>query len=169
MMQKFWDWYERHLVLNISIALFLFLLQIVHLYWLGSDVIAQKLSGHSYFHLTGWWYYLILFVDYTEIPALITTALIYVNELRKQFSYKNVLYLLLLASQILHIYWITDEFIVETFINSTHQTLLPAWLAWVAILIDYLEVPVIIDTARRLVLALQQRKLSSVAQALKEE
>ena len=169
MIKNFWAWYERHLVFNISLALFLFLLQIIHLYWLGGHVIAHRLTGESYFELSGLWYYLIIVVDYTEIPALITTSLIYINELRKGYKLSSVIYLLLLLSQFLHLFWITDEFVVDSFTQVTHQTLLPAWLAWIAILIDYLEVPVMIDTARRLVVAVNQRQLSAVAEALKEK
>lgn len=148
-MQKFWNWYERHLTLNISIAFFLFLLQIVHLFWLGTHVMALKLLGVSFFDPSGIWYYLILLVDYTEIPALISVSFIYINELRKGFHFKSALYLVLLASQFLHIFWITDEYVLDTFVHGATLLPLPAWLAWVAILIDYLEVPVIIDTGKR--------------------
>ena len=44
--------------------------------------------------------------------------------------------------------WITDDVVVRTFANTS----LLSWgaaVAWAAILIDYLEVPVIVDTLRR--------------------
>ena len=107
-------------------------------------------------------------MDYTEIPALITTGLIYVNELRKGYRLSSLIYLLLLATQILHIFCITDEFIMDSFVQVARQTVLPVWLAWVAILIDYLEVPVMIDTSRRLMAALKRRQLTAMAQALQE-
>ncbi len=146
----FFNWYNKHLTLNITIAAFLFSLQLIHLYWLFTDVILFKLFGSSFFNLTGLWYSAILIVDYTEIPALISTGLIYVNELRKKgYSFKNVLFIFLLASQFLHIFWITDEYVIEQFAHVSNAPILPHWLAWIAILIDYGEVPVIIVTSKR--------------------
>ena len=84
-------------------------------------------------------------MDYTEIPALITTSFLYIYELRKRFSWKAVFFLIALNSQWLHLFWITDEFVLNQF-SGRPDTVLPVWLAWVAIMIDYLEVPVIIDT-----------------------
>ena len=76
-------------------------------------------------------------MDYTEIPALISVSLVYLNELRKGFAWRPVLFLVLLSSQWLHITWITDEFVVQSSAGS--GTSLPIWLAYVAILIDYLS------------------------------
>jgi len=45
MWQKFWDWYNRTYTLNISIALVLFALQLVHLVWLFGEVIWGKFFG----------------------------------------------------------------------------------------------------------------------------
>jgi hypothetical protein len=167
---SFWKWYNQNLTLNIAIAAILFSLQLIHLYWLFADVILFKLTGHSYFHLTGIWYYLIILVDYTEIPALITTSLIYINEIRtKGYSFKNVLFIFLLLSQFLHIFWITDEFVIGTFTGSQGQFIgIPAWLAWIAILIDYGEVPVIIDTFKKLFEALKTGDTKRVKEAFKE-
>ena len=67
-------------------------------------------------------------------------------------SLKPILYLLFLNSQLLHIFWITDEFVVSSGAGETSS--LPVWLAYVAILIDYLELPVIYDTVKRLAVAL---------------
>lgn len=141
----FWAWYERNYKLNLGITACLFALQVVHLYWLAAHVIALRLLGESFFTLTPFYQYVIIVVDYTEIPALISTSLIYINELRKNFSWKAAFFLIFLNSQWLHLFWITDEFVVNTF-SGRDDTLLPTWLAWVAILIDYLELPVIIDT-----------------------
>lgn len=143
---KFWEWYERNLTLNIAIASVLFSWQVIHLAWLFGDVIVFRLFGFPLFHLTGIWEKLILIVDYTEIPALITTGLIYVNRLRKGFKFRNLLFLLLLGSQVFHIFWITDEFIISTFLGGGGFVDIPPFFAWVAILIDYLEVPVMIET-----------------------
>lgn len=168
LINRFFAWYNKYYLLNVSIAAFLFALQLIHLYWLGTDVIAQKLIGKSFFHLEGIWYYLILIVDYTEIPALITTSLIYINELRKKFNWKSVLFTLLLLSQFLHIFWITDEFVVEQFANTAKDTVLPAWVAWIAILIDYGEVPVIIDTLKKVWDEVKKGNLKQAGNALKE-
>jgi hypothetical protein len=147
-------------MLNITVAALLFLLQLVHLYWLTADVVAQRLVGESFFSPAGWLYAGILIVDYTEIPALISVSLVYVNELRKGFTWKPVLFLFFLNSQWLHIFWITDEFIVSEFTSGEAGTALPVWLAWVAIGIDYLELPVIVDTMKKFVAALRERRVS---------
>lgn len=166
---SFFDWYNRHLTLNIAIAAFLFALQIIHLYWLGADVIALKLFGESFLPLNSLLFKLIILVDYTEIPALISTALIYINNLRtKGYNFKSTLFIFLLASQLLHMFWITDTFVIQTFAGRNQVLGIPAWLAWIAILIDYLEVPVIIDTIRKLVKALKKGDLKKVGEVIKE-
>ncbi|HUG14337.1 MAG TPA: hypothetical protein VMM78_04890 [Thermomicrobiales bacterium] len=162
MTRVFFKWYERHYLLNIAIAALLFVLQLAHLYWLSADVVAQRLTGESYFSLSGWLYAAILVVDYTEIPAIISVSLVYVNELRKGFGWKPVLFLLFLNSQWLHIFWITDEFVVSELVGGPGGTTLPVWLAWVAIGIDYLELPVIADTMKKLVIALRERRVSDL-------
>jgi hypothetical protein len=150
----FWAWYERNYVLNVALASVLFLLQIAHLTWLGADPIATRLTDHSLFTLHGVLQYLIWFVDYSEIPALVVVSLVYVNELRSGFSWKALLYLVFLNSQWLHIFWITDEYVASEF-SGGGGSALPGGLAWVAILIDYLELPVIFDTLKRLATALR--------------
>jgi hypothetical protein len=159
LVEAFFAWYERHYTLNISIAAGLFLLQLVHLYWLSADVVARRLTGTSFLPLSGALQYLILVVDYTEIPALYSVSLVYINELRKGFGWKPVLYLLFLNSQWLHIFWITDEFVIREFTGVGGSSGLPAWLAWIAILIDYLELPVIADTLRKFAAAVRNRRV----------
>lgn len=165
-LRVFFDWYERHYMLNISVAALLFLLQIVHLYWLSADVVAERLTGESLFSPGGWFYAAILLVDYTEVPALISVSLVYINELRKGFSWKPVLFLIFLNSQWLHIFWITDEFVVAGLSGGETGSALPVWLAWVAIGIDYLELPVIVDTMKKFIASLRERR---VAEFLREE
>ncbi len=148
MWQSFWGWYERMYTLNLSVALGLFLLQILHLIWLFVDVVWGRVFGVPLFELHGVWEMGIVLVDYTEIPALISISLVYINELRKQFSVAPVVYLFLLNTQWLHLFWITDEFVVNA-LAGTGLILFPPWLAWVAIGIDYLEVPVMIDTVKK--------------------
>ena len=161
----FWAWYERNYVLNVSFASLLFLLQLAHLTWLGADPIAGRLTDHSLLSLHGFLQYLIWFADYSEIPALVVVSLVYVNELRRGFSWKALLFLLFLNSQWLHIAWITDEYVAAELAGAGSTPSLPGWLAWVAILIDYLELPVIYDTLKRLATAVRERRLPSRAPA----
>jgi hypothetical protein len=152
----FFEWYERHYRVHVALAAGLFTLQLVHLYWLSSEVVAERLTGHGYFGLDGGFQIIIVLVDYTELPALLTVSLLYINELRKAFSWKSIAFLVFLNSQWLHIFWITDEFVVNT--TDGEATALPVWLAWVAIGIDYLELPVIADTIRKLAVAITVRR-----------
>src|SRR5690606_19146011 len=98
---------------------------------------------------------LILVVDYLEIPAIISTSLVYIHELREKFNYKSLIFLFFLNSQWLHLFWITDEIVIETFTGSA-LVQIPVWLAWFAILIDYLELPVVYDTLRSFIKALKK-------------
>lgn len=146
--ESFWDWYQRHFTINVTIASFLFLLQVFHLFWLFTDVVLFKLTGNSYFPFDEIWGKWSVLFDYTEVPALVTTTFVYLHGLRQKFSYKPLLYLILVNVQWLHILWITDEYVVDTFAGRDvlHWT---AFLAWVAILIDFLELPVIYDTIKQ--------------------
>ncbi len=160
--QSFWAWYERNYAVNVGITAALFALQIVHLSWLSLDVVAERLTGEGYFPLTGLARYLVLIVDYTEIPALISTSVLYLYDLRKGRVARSLLFLVLLNSQWLHLFWITDEFVVGEFQGGTAGgSSLPVWLAWVAIGIDYLEIPVIIDTLRRFALSVRSGDLGN--------
>ena len=167
-MERFWRWYERHYVLNLTLTTALFTLQLVHLYWLTAHVVMQRLTGVSYWTLTPLWQYMIIIVDYTEIPALIGTSILYLYELRKRFSWRHVWFIFSLNVQWLHLFWITDEFVISQFVGApTHQTvILPVWLARVAFLIDYLELPVIADTMIRLGRAISDGRFRTF---LKEE
>lgn len=158
MWRAFWEWYERTYTLNVSVALGLFLLQIIHLCWLSGEVVWARLFGESLFQFIGVWQTLIILVDYTEIPALISVSLIYINELRNAFSWKNLIYLVFLNSQWLHILWITDEFVVAAFAGVSALAI-PMWLAWVAILIDYLELPVMYDTLKKFLTAVREGRV----------
>ena len=75
--------------------------------------------------------------DYLELPAIIATSALYIRT-------KNWKMLLLVNVQLFHIFWITDEFVLN-------QGYLNPIAAWIAIFIDYLELPVIFDTIRRVV------------------
>ena len=154
----FWRWYESHSTLHLTVTALLFALQLIHLYWLTADVVMTRLIGQSFLPLGGPFQALVVLVDYTELPALLSTTFIYAIDLRRRFSWRPLLYLLFLNSQWLHIFWITDEFVV----NSTegNSTALPVWLAWVAIAIDYLELPVMVDISHRAIKALLRRNRS---------
>ena len=156
-MNKFWAWYERHYTLNVTLAAILFTLQIVHLYWLTTHVVIHKVIGVSLWDPTPFLQLLLILVDYTEIPAIITTSLVYINELRRGFKFKSLLFLFFIDIQLLHIFWITDEFVIETFTGTGGGTILPLWLAWIAILIDYLELPVIFETLGKAFIALKKK------------
>lgn len=149
-------WYERHYTLNVGIAAFLFIWQLVHLYWLTTDVVFLKLFGTSFFNPEKLWEYVLIVVDYTEIPAIIITSFIYIHSLSQKFSWKSIWFLIFLNSQWLHLFWITDEFVIEQFTGSA-TTILPIWLAWVAIFIDYLELPVIYDTFKKFFVSLGRK------------
>lgn len=157
MARRFWDWYERHYVLNVAVALGLFVLQLVHLTWLSADVVAARLTGTSYWPLGGLFALAVVAVDYSEVPALLSVSLVYVHELRRGLRWRPLLLLALLNSQWLHLFWITDEFVLQALSPVPRSATLPVWLAWVAIAIDYLELPVMWDTARRLTGALRSR------------
>ena len=138
-------------------AAFLFIWQLIHLYWLTVHVVFLNLFNISLLHLEEIWEFLIVIVDYTEIPALISTSFVYIFGLTKKFSWKNILFLILINSQWLHLFWITDEFVIEQFTGSSAQ-ILPIWLAWFAIFIDYLELPIIYDTTKRFFVSLGRKK-----------
>lgn len=165
----FWSWYERHYTLNVSIAAGLFLLQLLHLYWLGTDVIAQRAFDGRLWSPSVGVEWALFAVDYTEIPVLMSVSLVYVNELRKGFGWQPLLLLIFLNTQWLHIFWITDEFVVNKFEGQATASSLPGGLAWAAILIDYLEIPVIYDTMRRVVVELRQKRSLSALSVLRED
>ena len=124
------------------------MLQLIHLYWLFEHVVVSRLFGISLFSLSPVWQVLLVFVDYLEIPVIISVSIVYIHKLRNGFSWGPLVLLFLLNSQWLHILWITDGFVIETFTSSA-LLLWPMWLAWVAIGIDYLELPVMYDMVKR--------------------
>ena len=147
----FWAWYERHHKLNTAITAALFTLQLVHLYWLTTEVVMERISGESFFpHTNALAHFLLIFVDYTEIPALISTTILYIHLYRKDKRFKHILYLFFINIQFLHIFWITDEFVVGAFAGGSALAWNPI-LAWIAISIDYLELPVIFETIKEAV------------------
>jgi hypothetical protein len=147
MWDSFLSWYEKHRRIHVAISAGLFATQIIHLLWLTGNAVFPRLFGIEFFDVNGFWQVAIAVADYLEIPAIISTSLLYLLDLRKGFTWKPLLMLLFINSQWLHLFWITDEVVLAT-IEGTGQTW-PAWLAWLAIAIDYLELPVIYDTMRQ--------------------
>ena len=140
---NFWKKYEN---LNLKITFILISLQVLHLYWLTADVVLQRIAGQSYLGLPHGLLPLFIVIDYVEIPALVSGITFYLFSIFKHegHSRKNLVFLILLAAQVVHIFWITDEVVYESFFDEGLVTF-PEYLAWVAILIDYLEIPVMID------------------------
>lgn len=165
---RFWAWYERHYTLTLTVTTLLFALQVIHLWWLAAHVIALRLVGESFFYTNPLIQTVIVLVDYTEIPALVSTTFLYLYELRKSFSWKALFFIVFLNSQWLHLFWITDEFVLDELAGRGNATILPAWLAWVAILIDYLELPVIIDTFVKLGKTLRKGNVTEALRVIKD-
>lgn len=91
-------------------------------------------------------------IDYIEIPALLSGIIFYAYNIRsgKESSKRNYLFLGLLVIQVFHIFWITDDIVYASFFESSFVNI-PPILAWVAILIDYLELPVMADLLYRII------------------
>lgn len=140
---NFWTRYEN---LNLKITFVLISLQILHLYWLTADVVLQRLLGHSYLGLPRELLPLFIIVDYVEIPALVSGITFYLFSISKggPDSRKNAIFVVLLGIQVVHIFWITDEIVYQSLLGND-LIKIPVYLTWVAILIDYLEIPVMID------------------------
>jgi hypothetical protein len=140
---NFWTKYET---VNLKISFILISLQLLHLYWLTTDVVLQRVTGHSYLGLPPELLPLFIVIDYIEIPALVSGITFYLFSIFKHEAHasRNIMFLILLALQIIHIFWITDEILYESLLGND-LVKFPVYLAWTAILIDYLEVPVMID------------------------
>ena len=143
---RFINFYNRYENLNLKITFFLISLQILHLYWLTTDVVLQKIFGESFFLAPKSLLPVFVIIDYIEIPALISGLIFYAYSIRtnKSTAKKSYLFLGLLGVQFIHIFWITDEVVYNSLFNSTFVEI-PYVLSWIAILIDYLELPVMVD------------------------
>ena len=56
----------------------------------------------------------------------------------------------MLAVQVVHIFWITDEVVYSSLFNYSFIEI-PYVLSWITILIDYLELPVMVDLFYRII------------------
>ena len=125
-----------------------------------TDVVFFRLFGHAFWDPGEFWTTVIALVDYTEIPAIISTSILYIHQYRAykigaMAKWKSLLFLLLINSQWLHLFWITDEVIYQQFVGEP-LVVIPLWLAWFAILLDYLELPVIYDTIKKAIKSLRK-------------
>ena len=144
----FVSWYDRHYKVAITLTTAFFLLQVAHLVWLTLDVVAFKLTGVSIVHPEGTLHMLFVFIDYIEIPSLVSVIATYAHGVAKKgLTAKDIIYFIFINIQWFHIFWITDEFVTSSFNGA--GTVLPAWLAWVAIGIDYLEIPIMYDLVKK--------------------
>lgn len=146
--QKLIGFWHRYESLNLKIAFVLISLQLLHLYWLTADVVIKRITGDSALGLTldGPLLVFFIIIDYVEIPALVAGLTYYaLSVYKRENSAKNALLLVMLAVQVFHIFWITDEVVYDTFFGTSSAVEIPYYAAWIAILIDYLELPVIAD------------------------
>ena len=150
----FWHRYEN---LNLKIAFVLISLQLIHLYWLTADVVIQRITGESVLAVQRGSPLFVFFIiiDYVEIPALVAGLTYYALSIynHEKGATKNVLLLSMLAVQVFHIFWITDEVVYDGFFGSSSDAVeVPYYAAWIAILVDYLELPVIVDLFYRTII-----------------
>jgi hypothetical protein len=156
---ELWYKYEN---LNLRLAFVLISLQLIHLYWLTADVVIQRITGESILAVQQGSPLFIFFIiiDYVEIPALISGITYYALNIYKdeKRSTKNALLLSMLALQVFHIFWITDEVVYDSFFGASSGSIeIPYYAAWIAILIDYLELPVIFDLFYRTIIKGERR------------
>ena len=155
----FWQRYEN---LNLKIAFVLISLQLIHLYWLTADVVIQRITGESILgvpHGSPLFIFFII-IDYIEIPALVAGLTYYALGIynHERDSARNALLLSMLAIQVFHIFWITDDVVYDSFFESPSGSVeIPYYAAWIAILIDYLELPVIADLFYRTIVKGERR------------
>ena len=148
-LRKFLRWYDRYDDFNTVLAAFLFSIQIVHLVWLMANVVLPRLFDISPLIIQPLFNIIVAVVDYTEIPAIISTSLVYFRSYKLKANKKDFWYLFFLNIQWLHILWITDEIVIEILGGPK---LIGHWnyiVVWAAISIDYLELPVIFETLKR--------------------
>ena len=154
----FWHKYEN---LNLRIAFVLISLQLIHLYWLTADVVIARITQNENGGLSqsGLLFLFFIVIDYIEIPGLIAGLTYYSLSFYRHSEKRarNGLFFVLLAVQVFHIFWITDEVVYETFFGPSTAVQLPYLAAWVAILVDYLELPVIADLFYRTIVKGERR------------
>lgn len=127
----------------VKISFILMALQIIHLFWLTCNVTLPMFNFNDLKFNEG--SFLFVSIDYLEIPSLIITSTSYLFIIfRENRKPKNILYLSMLLLQFFHIFWITDEFIVNYFYD------LPFYLLVFVVFIDYSELFILFDLGKRL-------------------
>lgn len=158
--QKLVGFWRRYESLNLRVAFVLISLQLVHLYWLTADVVVKRITGDSAMGLTVSGPLLVFFIviDYIEVPALVAGLTYYgLSIYKREKATKNALLFAMLVVQVFHIFWITDEVVYDTFFGTSSAVEIPYYAAWIAILIDYLELPVIADLFYRTIIKGERR------------
>lgn len=157
MLEKFWQWYEKRYFVIAPLTALLFSLQIVHLYWMTTNIVFLRAFGHPFWDPSSLWNLIIALVDYTEIPAIVTSSILYIYQYRKgeEMKWRSIFFLFLINSQWLHLFWITDE-VIYAQLTGTAAFIIPVWLSWVAVSTDYLEIPVMYDTIGKAVISLRK-------------
>jgi hypothetical protein len=82
LLQKFIDFYHRYETLGLKITFILISLQLLHLYWLTTDVVLQKIFEQSFFLVPKNLLPLFVVIDYIEIPALVSGIIFYIYSIR---------------------------------------------------------------------------------------
>jgi hypothetical protein len=118
--------------------------------------VVKRLTGESALglSLSGPLFLFFIIIDYIEIPALAAGLTYYALSIYKheKDSIKNALLLAMLGVQAFHIFWISDDVVYDAFFGSGSAVEIPFYAAWIAILIDYLELPVIADLFYRTII-----------------
>lgn len=152
MTRKAWGaitrWFDDHHLAMLVITAGAFVLQVFHLYWLLTAVILERLTGVSWFVFPSELTLVYVVADFLEVPALVSATVFYLASMRHGVRARSVVYVILLNTQWVHLFWITDNVVVQSFADNG-MFAWNAWVAWVAILIDYLEVPVMIEMLKR--------------------
>src|SRR5918912_4642072 len=98
-MQKIVNFWYRYENLNLKITFVLISLQLLHLYWLNTDVVLQRIYGKSFFLFPKILLPVFVVIDYIEIPALASGITFYSLSIYKhqKNSSMNALFLAMLA------------------------------------------------------------------------
>lgn len=140
MLKSISEFYVKWEGLGLRVTFILVSLQVIHLFWLTTFVVFNDPSLTLYIPPL-----LFVFIDYIEIPALVSGVVFYSLSFVSGRRKKDILFLSLLLVQAIHIGWITDAFIYMSF-KFNEMT----YLAWVAVFIDFLELAVVVDLYKRI-------------------
>ena len=153
--------YEGYENLGLKVTFLLIALQVIHLYWLTTTVVIARLFGENLFLFPQVPTLLFVVIDYLEIPALFTGMVFYALQIHDRGGRvrKNLIFISLLAVQVFHIFWITDDVVYTTLFNKVAIEI-PLYLAWAAIFVDYLELPVVGDLFAKIIRRQRQASTS---------